>query len=52
MVNVAMFYIGFMVLPAVTIKSTVFLDVTQYGLADIYQHLYPYDGGSMFLRKL
>jgi hypothetical protein len=47
-----MSYIGFKVLLALTMRSTVFLDVTQYRLVDIYQHLYPDDGGSMFLRKV
>jgi hypothetical protein len=31
-------------------RSTVFLDVTQYSLVVIYQHLYREDGGNRFLR--
>jgi hypothetical protein len=35
MANVVMSHIGFKVLSAVTMRSTVFLDVTQYSLVDI-----------------
>jgi hypothetical protein len=52
MVNVVVFYIGFKVLSAVTMRSTVFLDVTQYIVIDIYKNLYHEDGESRFLRKV